>query len=401
MKHEAIAAQDEVIAVEEETSAVASQIESEEKLSESTSEEFEAMADQTAAESEMVEAQKLLKQSVDHGMHSIIFVLNAVITAGVVVSIMVMRCLSNVVGPILAKVRNNPSSFKAIPILEQLCDAIMHAGIIVCTSMSMKKILSKFDDVAIFPKARALMILAVVAGSIESFGIHAMHAMISCCMKGMSTGSTIAKAIQVFLSNAVYLIPVVLMESIMLVVIFGQGFFETVFRHVQLNLVLSWSILVLGLVSLLILKLQKAERIKSESGSIPYKNTGECDILMESNTSSEHRRKDIVNLEYGSMEDVCLLPSSDQQNHVGNSSSGSKDANNGKDAPRKSIIEEYYQAVCTYVERLHRWSDLLMLTVMIALLWHCWPVLAVLHPLFITVEEKITTAWAPWRRLST
>ncbi len=393
-----MAARDEGIAVEEESSAIATQIKSEEILSESTSEEFEAMADQTAAESEMAEARKLLKQSVSHGMRSLGFALHAIITAGAVVYIMVMRCLSNVVGPRLTRIRNDPSSFKAVPILEQLCGALMHAGIIVCTSMSMKKILSKFDDAATFPKARALLLLAVVAGSIESLGVHATHAMISCCMKEMSAGSTLAKAIQVFLSNAVYLAPVVLMESIMLVVVFGEGFFEMVFHHVHLNPVLSWSILVVGLVPLLVLKLQKAERIKSESESIPYENTDEYDVLIEANTSSEHGRKGIANMEYGSMEDVCLLPFSDQQNHVGYtmveiSSSGSKEAN-GKDAPRKSIIQEYYHAVCTYVEHIRRWYDLLMLTVMIALLWHCWPVLAVLHPLFITVEEMITS-WIP------
>ena len=350
-------------------------------LSESTVEEMDAMAERAAAESEMIDAERLLQQSVAHGMRSLAFVLDAILTAGLVVYILLMRGLSNVVIPGLQQMwtsgRNYPSSLSAAPLLERL----QIAATIVGTILYMPKSLSNFDDAAVHSKARALMLLAVVAGSIESFNHHATPAMIGCLMKDKIVRPTLGETIQSFLADAAHSVPVILMESLIFVVIFGQGFFGVVFRHVPVNRYWIWCIVsLLGMSSLLIRKLRKTESILSE-------NAGEHDKLLESTTSNEGRRN--LDLEYGSV---------DQRNHAGHTtadtpSNGSSDESSNC-APRKSIIQKCYLAVSAYFDSLRRWSDVLVLTIMIMLLWRCRPVLTVLHPLTASFEEMIS-AWVP------
>lgn len=351
-------------------------------LSESTVEEMDAMAERAAAESEMIDAERLLQQSVAHGMRSLAFVLDAILTAGLVVYILLMRGLSNAVVPGLQQMwKSGRNSLSAAPLLKRLNDSLIHAGTIVGTILNMPKSLSNFDDAAVHSKARALMLLAVVAGSIESFNHHATPAMIGCLMKDKIVRPTLGKTIQSFLADAAHSVPVILMESLTFVVIFGQGFFGVVFRHVPVNRYWIWCIVsLLGMSSLLIRKLRKTE-------SIPSENAGEHDKLLESTTSNEGRRN--LDLEYGSV---------DQRNHAGHTtadtpSNGSSDESSNC-APRKSIIQKCYLAVSAYFDSLRRWSDVLVLTIMIMLLWRCRPVLTVLHPLTASFEEMIS-AWVP------
>ncbi len=167
MEHKLVAARDEAIATEEGELAISSQMKSEEMLSESASEEFESMADREVAESEMTEADRLLKQSVEHGVLSLGFALQAVLAAGLVVYGVVMRGMTGLTN-IWNNRREYPFFLIAMHSLERLCDVLMHFGIVVGSILSMPKLLTNFSDAAVHSKVRGLIILAVLAGGIES-----------------------------------------------------------------------------------------------------------------------------------------------------------------------------------------------------------------------------------------
>jgi hypothetical protein len=392
-EHKSVAARDEAIAIEDEELAISSQMKSEEMLSESTSEEFESMADQEGAETEMAEADRLLKQSVEHGVLSLRFALQAIITAGLVVYSAVMRGMTKIVFPGLTNIWNSgrecTSTLSAMHILESCCDALMHLGIAVGSIVSMPNLLMNFNDSAVHLKVRTLIILAVVAGVIESLGIHATCTMISRRMEGRSVGSTVAMTIQTFSSFAVHLVPTVLMETLMMVVIFRQGFFDKVLYHVDAKPAWIW----FGISLLLVVKL-KVKHIKHESLNVNSNDAGEHELLHLSDVHHRNKISNLNKMEYGSMEDVGLLSSSSSDEHDHVESMMSSTVANGTSGPSKTCMGECIQSVSTYFERLRRWSDLLVLTIMIALLWHCWPALTVLHP-YIKPFEGMITDWVP------
>jgi len=360
MEHKLVAARDEAIATEEGELAISSQMKSEEMLSESASEEFESMADREVAESEMTEADRLLKQSVKHGVLSLGFALQAVLAAGLVVYGVVMRGMTKIVIPGLTNIWNSrreyPSSLIAMHSLERLCDVLMHFGIVVGSILSMPKLLTTFSDAAGHSRVRGLIILAVLAGGIESLLIHATYTMISCRIEGRSVGSTVAMTIKAFFSSAAHLVPAVIMELLMIVVICGQGFFGKV---LHMNPAWIW----FGLVLLLVLKLIMTH-VRPELNVNPN-NVGEYEALQPGDVH-------LNIMEYGAIEDVG------QHDHVEN----------------MSCTSALIKTVCTYFERLRRWSDLLVLIIMVALLWHCWPAHTVLDP-FIKQFEGVVTDWVP------
>lgn len=392
-EHKSVAARDEAIAIEDEELAISSQMKSEEMLSESTSEEFESMADQEGAETEMAEADRLLKQSVEHGVLSLRFALQAIITAGLVVYSAVMRGMTKIVFPGLTNIWNSgrecTSTLSAMHILESCCDALMHLGIAVGSIVSMPNLLMNFNDSAVHLKVRTLIILAVVAGVTESLGIHATCTMISRRMEDRSVGSTVAMTIQTFSSFAVHLVPTVLMETLMMVVIFRQGFFDKVLYHVDAKPAWIW----FGISLLLVVKL-KVKHIKHESLNVNSNDAGEHELLHLSDVHHRNKISNLNKMEYGSMEDVGLLSSSSSDEHDHVESMMSSTVANGTSGPSKTCMGECIQSVSTYFERLRRWSDLLVLTIMIALLWHCWPALTMLHP-YIKPFEGMITDWVP------
>jgi hypothetical protein len=213
--------------------------------------------------------------------------------------------------------------------------------------------------------------------------------MISRRMEDRSVGSTVAMTIQTFSSFAVHLVPTVLMETLMMVVIFRQGFFDKVLYHVDAKPAWIW----FGISLLLVVKL-KVKHIKHESLNVNSNDAGEHELLHLSDVHHRNKISNLNKMEYGSMEDVGLLSSSSSDEHDHVESMMSSTVANGTSGPSKTCMGECIQSVSTYFERLRRWSDLLVLTIMIALLWHCWPALTVLHP-YIKPFEGMITDWVP------
>jgi hypothetical protein len=138
----------------------------------------------------------------------------------------------------------------------------------------------------------------------------------------------------------------------------------------------------------------KVKHIKHESLNVNSNDAGEHELLHLSDVHHRNKISNLNKMEYGSMEDVGLLSSSSSDEHDHVESMMSSTVANGTSGPSKTCMGECIQSVSTYFERLRRWSDLLVLTIMIALLWHCWPSLTVLHP-YIKPFEGMITDWVP------
>ncbi|KAL7541212.1 hypothetical protein ACHAXR_010723 [Thalassiosira sp. AJA248-18] len=355
------AARDESIALEEESSAIASQIESEELLSESTSEEFESLSERFDGESKDAKAGNMMKESIGHGMHALGFVLHAVITACLVIYLVVMKGLVEIVVPCIGRHWNGESTLSASHVAERTCGFIFHVGVVIGTIASLPNILLNLEDMPAPLKIRALFYLAVTAGFIESLGIHSAHAACRCYTKGMEATSTVAAVILAFLSNAVHLVPVVLIEMLIVTIILGPGIFD----DFALNPLWVWGILSLLVCIYIGVTLRVVESKSAPQSSI---EGGEHELLCASHGQPKQPPVSDIEKEYGSMEDVSLL-SDGMSSESKVSSSSSKSTSNSSNC------------FVRYCEGLRLSSDLLVLAIMAMLLWHCWPTMRVLHPL--------------------
>ena len=369
------AARDEITGAEEESSAIASQLESEELMSKSTSEEFESLAERADAISRDAEAEGLLKRSLGYGIRALGFVIHAIATAGLVVYAVVVNGLVKTVVPGVGRVWNGEHRVSAVCVLERMCDFVIHVSVAIGAISSMPNLLSDFEGVSAPMRIRALFLLAVVAGAIESV------------VKGVVVGSTIATASLRFFSNLVHLVPVYMMELLMLLVLLGPGFFDET-RLVRMEPVLIWC-------TLLLLKCISTWVIKLRVDTTNHIDEGECDFLRARDGRSKGMCLPVdVNQEYGSMEDVSLLSSSAENGNINNNINYSSSTCTSVDdtGAHGNCLERCQKTLFDYCEGLRLSSDLLVLSLMVSLLWHCWPLLKVLHPVAETFKGTIT-AW--------
>ena len=366
------AARDEGIAMEEESSAIASQLESDELMSKSASEEFESLAERADAIARDAEAEGLLKQSLGYGIRALGFVIHAIATAGLVVYAVAMKGFMKTVVPGVGRMWNGEHRVSAVCVLERMCDFAIHLSVAIGAISSMPIRFSDFEGVSAPMRIRALFLLAVVAGVIESV------------VKGVIVGSTIATASLRFFSNLVHLVPVYMMELLILLVLLGPGFFDE--KHlVRMKPLLIWFTLVLlKCISMWVTKF----RVDDTKHTLNrwHIDEGECDFFRARDGRSKGMRLPVdVNQEYGSMEDVSLLSSSAENEIIINKSVDDTSApGNCLERCRKTLFD--------YCEGLRLSSDLLVLSLMVSLMWHCWPLLKVLHPVAETLMGTIT-AW--------
>ncbi|KAL7547257.1 hypothetical protein ACHAWF_010579 [Thalassiosira exigua] len=375
------AAQDETIATEEESAAIDSELESEELLSKSASEEFQSLSERFDGEAKEAKAQNMMEKSVGHGMHALGFILHSVLTAGLVVYVVAMIGLIKVVFPGMTNVWSG--DLTSTHVMEHLGGYIMHVGVVIGSIVSMPS-LANLDDVPTHSKVKALFYLALMAGSIEAFVVHSIHKACCCCTKGMCMRSTLTKTMLTFLSKFIRLTPMVLVESLILAIMFRPTIFGTPFFS-KLNPVWIWVALlvvitarVLALISMQTKPVLDQKSLESELEFLSARE--------EQKDSREPRSCD-VDKEYGSMEEISLLSS------LSSDGGGNISDTRRRPAPIFGSLWMAWDNMKNYFNHLRLLSDLLVLALMGMLLWNCWPLLRVLHPL-ATTSMGALASWA-------
>lgn len=279
--------------------------------------------------------------------------------AVLVVYVVVMRGMTQIVVPAVTKVFAREPSLSAARVLESCGGFLVHATVVLGTIASMPNLLLSWKDAP----TKVLLHLALVAGLVESLGVHSTCAACCCHAKGVELGPAIAATVRTFLAKLIHLVPVVLMELLILTTIFGREVFDA--RFLSINPVGIWGGLVL-MVSIF-------GKITA-SRTLETKPTPDQSSIndAEHGSSCSSVGQQSVHQDYGSMEDVNLLSSTSSSFTVG---APCPDAN----AP--NYFQRCFKASCHYCDGLRLSSDLLILSLVAMLLWHSWPLLRVLHPL--------------------
>lgn len=212
-------ARDGAIAAEEQASSIAAQAEAEELLGSSTGEEFAANRIRFDAESKEAKAEATMKQSIAHGNHAFVFAFQSLMTASLVIYVVIMRFIFR--GAIPALKRSPETQITAVDFGEQMLLTIMHFVVLIGTIGLVAGRLS-FDNIAMTSRWKSFVLLASVAGVIESLAVHAMAELYCCHISGANVTTTATAAATIFISNVVYLVPVALMESLSLNVVFNK-----------------------------------------------------------------------------------------------------------------------------------------------------------------------------------
>lgn len=362
-------ARDEAIGTEEEESSIIAQTQSEELLGESTGEELSANSMRLDAESKEAKAEEKLNGSLAHGTHAIGFALQSLVTAGLVIYVVVMRFLFHVAVPTIKRSFTSESQFTTLEVADKLLLLTMHFTVVMGTITLLVGRLS-FVGVAITSRLKALAVLASAAGFIESTGIHSLNE--ACC--GLMNGNdviTISMAmVMSFASNMAYLVPVVLMECLILLSVFGPSVFDQIHSTLVGKQVSLWSALLLAFAIRIKFKrisMAKSDQAKHktalESGvEEGYFCGDERESLSALNTNQ-------VDQEYGSMEEIALLHSSK-----------STEVNCRSVSSSEKKITGWYQKFRQYWKSLQMPADLLVCSLMAMQIYHSLPLLKVLEP---------------------
>jgi len=365
----ASAAQDEAIGTEEEASSIIAQTQAEELLGSSTGEELSANSMRLNAESKEAKAEQAMKNSMVHGSHAFGFAIQSLMTAGLAIYVVVMRFLFHVAVPAIKRSFASESQFTALDFGERVLLLAMHFTVVMGT-ITLLADRSSYDDDAITSRWKAPVLLASAAGLIEASTIHSLHEACCCYMNGNDAIVTSLAAVISFASNAVYLVPVVLMECLTLVVVFGPTVFDEIQSTLASNQVLLWF-------ALLLMFFIRVFKFKRNSVAKPdqTKHKSETESGVEEGYFCGDERKSLSALntneldqEYGSMEEISLL----------NSPKSSEVVNTRSASSRKST--GCYQRFCQYWKSLQLSADLLVCALMAMLLYHSWPLLKVLEP---------------------
>ena len=358
-------ARDGAIAAEEQASSIAAQAEAEELLGFSTGEEFAANRIRFDAESKEAKAEATMKQSIAHGTHAFVFAFQSLMTASLVIYVVIMRFIFR------GAIRSSETQITAVDFGEKMLLTIMHFVVLIGTIGLVAGRLS-FDNIAMTSRWKSFVLLASVAGVIESLAVHAMAELYCCHISGANVTTTATAAATIFISNVVYLVPVALMESLSLIVVMPTAF--TRLGNLTSKQIWIWSgLILLVIIHICVFKLKNVLS-DAKNGQIM-----ECKYQIKDEAEEDYfcgeKRESLTALntngfdqEYGTMEEISLL------NH---SNSREEDSNSVSDI-RKST--GWYHKFCHYCQRLRLSSDLLILSLMGVLLYHSFPLLRVLEP---------------------
>lgn len=366
-EYAAKSARDEAIGTEEEASSIAAQTQAEELLGSSTGEELSANSMRVDAESKGAEAEQVTQRSLAHGTHAFGFAFQSLMTACLVIYVVVMRFLFHFAVPVIKRSFTSESQFTTLEFGERLLLLAMHFSVVLGTITLLADRLN-FDDDAI-TRMKAFVLLASAAGLFESTGIHSLTEACCCCMNGNDAITTTKSIVVSFASNIIYLVPVVLMECLILVVVFGPNVFDQIHDTLGGNQVLLWFAMLL----MFSMRIFKFKRISVEKPD-QAKHKSELQSGVEEGYFCGDERESLSALntneleqEYGSMEEISLL-----------SSPESSEVNT------ESVVKEtspsFSQKICQYWKSLQMPADLFVCSLMIMQLVHSFPLLTVLEP---------------------
>lgn len=378
------AARDESIAAEEETSAMATESEANELLSSSTKDEFQSLEEKADATAKDAEAEGLVKQSLGYGLRAFGFVINSILTAGLVTYIIIMKCLTKNVVPNVGQLWRGESQL-TVQVQAYCIDFLIHYGIVIGIIVSFPNLLLNFQTTSASLRIKALFIVAALAGVVQSV------------VKGVAAGSTVATASLAFISNLVLSVPVYMMELLIAAVLLGPGVFGDI-QLIHMNTVFIWC--VIFAMMFLSIWVNKISTEKAE-----YTQYRECveesesEVLRTGDGQSReipHALADDINKEYGSLEEVSLLSTSDE--HKSNTRdeimiySSSKRISINKTSTSGNCLVWCKKGLVNYCNSLRLTTDLLALCLMVTLLRNCWPLINVLHPM----ADKFLGALTTW-----
>ena len=380
------AARDESIADKEETSAMATESEANELLSSSTKDEFQSLEEKADATAKDAEAEGLVKQSLGYGLRAFGFVINSILTAGLVTYIIIMKCLTKNVVPSVGQLWMGESQLNSTVQVQAYCiDFLIHYGIVIGIIVSFPNLLLNFQTTSASLRIKALFIVAALAGGVESV------------VKGVAAGSTVATASLAFISNLVLSVPVYMMELLIAVVLLGPGVFGDI-QLIHMNPVFIWCIIF----AMMFLSIW-VNKISTEKAK--YTQYRECveeserEVLRTGDGQSReipHALADDINKEYGSLEEVSLLSTSDE--HKSNTRdeimiySSSKRISINETSTSDNCLVWCKKCLVNYCNSLRLTTDLLALCLMVTLLRNCWPLINVLHPM----ADKFLGALTAW-----
>ena len=371
----AASARDEAIGSEEEASSLLEQSQAGELFEASTGKVFSANEVRLDAESKEQKAEQTMKRSLSHGAHAFGFAIQSLLTAGLVIYVSVMRFLFHVTFPAIKRTLKSESQCSHLEIGEKLLLMTMHFSVLTGTIALLVGRRSS-TDIAIASKWRDLILLASIAGLIESVAIHSLFEACRCYMTGKDATSTTIAIFKSFLSNATYLVPVLMIECLILVVVFGPRVFEQIYNILRGgNQILIW----FGLVVMFSLRLYKFQRMSStfkpDRTTTKHKNqieNGEEGYFVGDDKCRglSALNEDEYHTEYGTMEEIPLIdpPNSSEANAEKISTSAEKETG-------------YYQMFCQYCKSLQLYLDLLVCALMVMLFYHFCPLLKVLQPI--------------------
>eukprot|EP00804_Cyclotella_cryptica_P025349 CCRYP_012449-RA/>CCRYP_012449-RA protein AED:0.00 eAED:0.00 QI:0/0/0/0.5/1/1/2/0/753 len=388
-RHFAEAAEHEGMAASEEEAAVESQTESEERMAQSTAEELESQSERLDAESKENEARKLMEQSVGQGMYALVHVVSSIVTAAGVVYVVVMKTLAKRVVPAVVSFWKGYHTSSGFRFAQNVSETVMHAGVVFAVVVALERSLSQFEELSPRSRWRSLFDLAVVAGVMESVLIHTLPTSCSCWLRGEDRRTIAMKAGMDFMGGIVHRIPLILIESLILLTLVGPGIFKSrIFQTAQ-------PLPTVGILILLITiyfwffhvrPFQLEREIMSPCLSRwSEKSTSnrweEDEFLVDQYTNqNDTLMNSIVDKEYGSMEEVSLLTSSKQPSD--NISLLSTPTLNAESSSTTiALMDDFKKKSQQTCHVLHAKLDLLALSLMVMLLYQSSPVIKLLHPL--------------------
>ena len=361
------AARDEAIGTEEESSSMAAQSEVEELLGASTGDEFAANSLRFDSELKEAKAEQVMRNSIAHGTHAFGFVLQSLVTAILVIYVVVMRCVFQNVVPAIKRSLSSESQFSGMDLGEKVLLLAMHFTVITGMITLLAARLS-FCHIAIPSRWKAFGLLASAAGLIEST-VHSLTEAYRCRINGKDATATSIAAATSFLSNAVFLVPVALMQCLTLVVVFGPKVFDQVHNTLASYQVLLWfGLLLMNALYIRVFKLKGMSSVTK-----PVQNKSEIGVEEGYFVGDERESLSALNInqlyqEYGSLEEITLLKSS-KCSEVNTSS-----------VSRRKRSTCCCQKFCQYCESLLLSADLLMISLVVMILYHSWPLFRILEP---------------------
>jgi hypothetical protein len=341
------------------------------------------------AEGKESEAENMMKQSIGEGLIALECVVSSVFTAGTVVYICVIRILTKSVVPGIVSVWKGDTEISAIGIGSRLIRVMMHLGVIAGACVALSGRFAEFEDMTTQSRWEALIRLALVAGTMESILIHLMATAICCFVKGVKTKTTTLATVIAFLECIFHSVPLVLIECLILLTLFGPSVFELPYLT-TMNPALIWmTLLPISIVYVWFFRLKPAlDKIESStqckrSMSDDLEEAQFCGDGNDEQSSALINKN--VDQEYGSMEEISITISSKDNCDIGSELSASSSVEdrsiNNEVSSSQGFLARCNNAIHQFLDGLRLPLDVLVICIMTMLLYHSQPAIPVLQPI--------------------